>query len=71
MLYKKSLVNYFADRSEDNVYRYLPEIVGNEETIKRLQVFSEQGNLPNIIIAGSPGIGKTTTILCLARALLG
>jgi len=49
----------------------LNEVTGNEETIKRLQVFAEQGNLPNIIIAGSPGIGKTTSILCLARQLLG
>ena len=49
----------------------LHEITGNEETIKRLQVFGEQGNVPNIIIAGPPGIGKTTSILCLARQLLG
>ncbi|KAL1502560.1 hypothetical protein ABEB36_007685 [Hypothenemus hampei] len=48
-----------------------PEIVGNEETIARLSVFSKQGNVPNIIIAGPPGVGKTTTILCLAKILLG
>jgi len=49
----------------------LADITGNEETVKRLQVFAENGNLPNIIIAGPPGIGKTTSILCLARKLLG
>lgn len=48
----------------------LCDIVGNSETIKRFAVFAEQGNLPNIIIAGPPGTGKTTSILCLARAML-
>ena len=27
--------------------------------------------LPNIIITGSPGTGKTSTILCLAKKILG
>ncbi|CAH0548802.1 unnamed protein product [Brassicogethes aeneus] len=47
------------------------EIVGNVDTLSRLAIFSKQGNVPNIIIAGPPGVGKTTTILCLAKILLG
>ncbi len=27
--------------------------------------------MPNLIIAGPPGTGKTTSVMCLARAMLG
>lgn len=57
------------------VEKYRPvffnDIVGNDETIARLEVFSREGNMPNVILSGPPGVGKTTTILCLARILLG
>ncbi|KAG0675451.1 replication factor C subunit 4 [Pichia californica] len=49
--------------------KYLDEVVGNVETINALKRISKDGNLPHLILSGSPGIGKTTTILCLAREL--
>lgn len=67
----------------------LKDVVGNRETIDRLQVIAQDGNMPHIIISvscscfhalgkinadhsqGMPGIGKTTSIHCLAHALLG
>ncbi|ODV66382.1 P-loop containing nucleoside triphosphate hydrolase protein [Hyphopichia burtonii NRRL Y-1933] len=49
----------------------LNDIVGNEETIERLKLIAEDGNMPHMIISGFPGIGKTTSIHCLAHELLG
>lgn len=49
----------------------MSEIVGNVDAISRLQVISEQGNMPNLILSGPPGTGKTTSILAMARGLLG
>ena len=49
----------------------LKDVVGNEETVAKLQAVVNGGNMPNIILSGPPGTGKTTTMLCLARQLLG
>lgn len=50
---------------------HLADIVGNTETLERLKIIAADGNMPHVIISGTPGIGKTTSILCLARAMLG
>ncbi|CAH6718957.1 replication factor C subunit 4 [[Candida] jaroonii] len=49
----------------------LNDIVGNEETVERLKLIAQDGNIPHMIISGLPGIGKTTSIHCLAMELLG
>ncbi|KZV94148.1 P-loop containing nucleoside triphosphate hydrolase protein [Exidia glandulosa HHB12029] len=49
----------------------LDDVVGNIDTIERLKVIAREGNCPHIIISGLPGIGKTTSIHCLAHEMLG
>lgn len=72
------LVWYLASRWWSNTNRvekyrpvYLDDVVGNTETIERLKIIARDGNMPHVIISGMPGIGKTTSVLCLARQLLG
>ena len=51
--------------------RTLDDVVGNEETVSRLRAIAETGNLPNLILSGPRGSGKTTSVHALARQLLG
>ena len=51
--------------------KLIKDVMGNSEAVKRLKVIAEQGNIPNLLLAGSPGTGKTTSILCMANQLLG
>jgi len=47
------------------------EIIGQDYFVKRIKAFIESKNLPHLLFAGSPGTGKTTTALVVARELYG
>lgn len=51
--------------------RSLSEVAGQEETVRSLMKFVEAKNMPNMLFAGPPGIGKTTATLALAHDLYG
>ena len=42
----------------------LSDVIGQRLVVERLRSFVERGNFPNMIFAGSPGIGKTACGQC-------
>lgn len=49
----------------------IDDLIMNDIDYKRIKQIISDRNMPNIIITGIPGIGKTTTVKCIARELLG
>lgn len=49
----------------------LSQVVGQKEIVERLKAFVEAKNMPHLLFAGFPGIGKTTCALALAHDLYG
>ena len=49
----------------------LDDIVGHEETLNQMRGMIETGSMPNLLLSGPPGCGKTTSVHVLARTLLG
>ncbi len=48
----------------------LNDVIGNDDVIKQFKKMRDDGNVNHMILAGSPGTGKTTSVSCLARELL-
>jgi len=55
------------------VEKYRPDkvedIVGQGQVVERLKGYVSAGNLPNMLFAGRPGVGKTTAALALSKEL--
>ncbi len=49
----------------------LDQVIGQKLIVDRLRSFVEKGNFPNMIFAGSAGIGKTTCAIAMANDLYG
>lgn len=51
--------------------RMLDAVFGQENIVKSLKGFVKSRNMPHLLFAGPPGVGKTTTALALAHDLFG
>lgn len=49
----------------------IEDIILDGNTLTKIKRIIGEKDIPNIIITGIPGIGKTTTIKCIARGLYG
>ena len=49
----------------------LNDVVGQKDNVNGLKAFVSARNMPNLLFAGPPGVGKTTSAMALARDLYG
>ena len=48
----------------------LDDVVGNIYAVDQLKSIVKFGNMPNLILVGPPGTGKTSSVMCMARQML-
>lgn len=57
------------------VEKYRPskfeEIVGQDEIVKRVEAFVKSNNMPHLLFSGTPGVGKSTLAIVIAKELYG
>ncbi|HLC22425.1 MAG TPA: replication factor C small subunit [Candidatus Nanoarchaeia archaeon] len=51
--------------------RTFDEVQGQKKIVEKVRAFVAQKNMPHILFAGPPGVGKSTTALIIARELFG
>ena len=51
--------------------RKIEDVILDANILAKIKKIIKDRDMPNIIITGTPGIGKTTTIKCIGRALYG
>ena len=49
----------------------LKDVAGQENNLRTLEAFVRKRDMPNLLFAGPPGVGKTTATLALAHELYG
>jgi replication factor C small subunit len=49
----------------------LDDVYGQSEIIRSLKAFVKAKNMPNLLFAGPPGVGKTTAALAMASEMFG